>query len=290
MSATSYLNRLANQAIIRDLEKETIDRSIGVLRHKLRRYFQRDLTEQFPFGSYARGTILPRCMDPGSDIDVMVVFADDRYRPQTYLDRLRRFVEASYTRSEIAQSHPTIVLELNHIRFELVPAVRGWGGYQIPAPASDYLDWIETNPNGFNAELTAANRRHRSQIKRLVRVAKYWNVRAGKPFASYDLERRMVALPLLAWAWAGAQPFSRYFYDCIDGLFATPFGATWKREVLDRAKRAVRTARVREQAGDVDGAEAVIQQLLPWPLPERGRSLRMALGSQQKGSRCNERG
>lgn len=105
MSTTGYLNRLANQAIIRDLEKETIGRSIGTLRQKLRRYFQRDITEQFPFGSYTRGTILPRCMDPSSDVDVMVVFADDRYRPQTYLDRLRRFVEATYTATMTARHH-----------------------------------------------------------------------------------------------------------------------------------------------------------------------------------------
>jgi hypothetical protein len=65
-------------------------------------------------------------MDEKSDIDYMVVFSDRDYQPQTYLDRLRRFTEYYYQKSEIKQSHPTIQLELNHIRFELVPAVKDW--------------------------------------------------------------------------------------------------------------------------------------------------------------------
>lgn len=58
-----------------------------------------------------RNTILPRYMDSHSDVDYMVVFKDSGFRPQTYLERLRRFVERNYTRSQIKQSHPTIQLE-----------------------------------------------------------------------------------------------------------------------------------------------------------------------------------
>ncbi len=72
-------------------------------------------------------------MDAHSDIDYMVVFEKGGYNPQTYLDGLRRFVEQRYQNSEIYQSSPTVVLELNHIRFDLVPAIRQWGTtYNIP--------------------------------------------------------------------------------------------------------------------------------------------------------------
>src|SRR5690606_40140815 len=58
----------------------------------------------------SRGTILPRSMDEQSDIDYMVVFSDGSATPQTYLNRLKTFVEKRYGSSEIYQSSPTIVL------------------------------------------------------------------------------------------------------------------------------------------------------------------------------------
>ena len=92
-------------------------------------------------------------MDANSDVDYMFVFKNDWSKPQTFLNRIRRFVEQCYSTSEIAQSNPTIVLNLNHIRFELVPAVQGlFGNLQIPAKASDYNEWLGTDPTGFNCE------------------------------------------------------------------------------------------------------------------------------------------
>ncbi|WP_328516178.1 SMODS domain-containing nucleotidyltransferase [Ralstonia pseudosolanacearum] len=64
-----------------------------------------------------------RAMDDRSDIDYMVVFSDSGATPQTYLNRLKIFVEKRYGSSEIYQSSPTIVLELraantSHLRIE----------------------------------------------------------------------------------------------------------------------------------------------------------------------------
>ena len=132
-------------------------------------------------------------MDANSDVDYMIVIADSSFRPHTYLDRLRRFVECYYSRSEISQSNPTIVLSLNHFRFELVPAIDDWiSGLQIPAKASDFQNWVETDPTGFNQELTKANKSHDYLIKPLIRVVKYWNSKNGYPFDSYLLEQDIV--------------------------------------------------------------------------------------------------
>ncbi|MCP2775197.1 SMODS domain-containing nucleotidyltransferase, partial [Salmonella enterica] len=91
------------------------------------------------------------------------------------LDRLRRFAELRYASSEVAQSHPTVALELNHIRFELVPALKSWfSGLQIPAKGSDYQSWQDTDPNGFNEKLVNANQANANLIKPLVRIMKYW--------------------------------------------------------------------------------------------------------------------
>lgn len=126
MTVNSYLAGLASSAIIRNEEQISIRRSIANLQTKLANEFHGELADHFIFGSYSRGTILPRFMDERSDIDYMVVFKDGSLRPQSYLSRLRRFVERNYTRSEIYQSNPTVVLALNHINFELVPAIDSW--------------------------------------------------------------------------------------------------------------------------------------------------------------------
>jgi predicted nucleotidyltransferase len=147
MSLNAYLQRTANLAILGNDERDSITRSIAFMERKLKDHFGTDIIDQKLFGSYTRGTILPRYMDAESDIDYMVVFRDGSLRPQSYLDRLRRFVEVTYTRSEIRQSSPTIQLELNHIRFELVPAIQHfWGSLQIPNKSSQNQGWMDTDP------------------------------------------------------------------------------------------------------------------------------------------------
>ena len=83
MSLESYLHQTANLAIIGDSEKESITRSIAFMRQRLQNHFGADIIDQKLFDSYTRGTILPRYMDPQSDIDYMVVFRDGSARPQT---------------------------------------------------------------------------------------------------------------------------------------------------------------------------------------------------------------
>ena len=118
MSANGYLTRLADSAVLRELEKQNVDRSLEGLRARLDAHFKGTLLtgslikRQLTFGSYTRGTILPRSMDEQSDVDHMVVFSDSDAKPQAYLDRLRRFAEERYARSEIYQSIPKMVLVL----------------------------------------------------------------------------------------------------------------------------------------------------------------------------------
>jgi len=123
MTVQSYLDQRSSEAILSDKEKTSIFLSIETLKLRLNSYFSDALKEHFQFGSSTRGTILPRSMDSHSDIDYMIVFDDESSKPQTYIDRLKRFAEAYYSTSEIHQSHPTVVLKLNHIHFDLVPAI-----------------------------------------------------------------------------------------------------------------------------------------------------------------------
>src|SRR5437868_1925260 len=101
MSVLSYLTDTASKAVLSTGESASITTSVSTLQDRIKAYFGTDVTEQFRFGSYTRDTVLPRRLDSSSDVDYMVVFKDGTSKPQTYLDRLRKFVASKYATSEI---------------------------------------------------------------------------------------------------------------------------------------------------------------------------------------------
>ena len=206
MTINAYLDDLATRAIIRDDEKEGIQTSIDTIISRLENYdsYRNQIAKILIFGSYKRRTIISRQFDDNSDIDIMVVFGKvingfaitprnyQFQKPQIYLTYLKNFAEYKYSRSEIYKSHPAIVLELNHIKFELVPAIiDDWGKYKIPNNKifNDWLyqEWMETNPNDLDGKLE-----NNPILRRLVRVAKIWNAKHGYIFTSYELEKWIV--------------------------------------------------------------------------------------------------
>lgn len=264
MTINSYLTNLADQAILRDAEKASVQRSVATLQSRLKEHFGSSISDHVIFGSFSRGTILPRSMDPQSDVDYMVVFAETGLQPQSYLDRLRRFAEARYTRSEVAQAHPTVALDLNHIRFELVPAVKDWfNGLQIPGIGQGYQSWQQTDPNGFNNTLSAVNQTNANLIKPLVRVMKYWNATAKYPFESYALEQKIAEHSYGFLNFFGSPQLGRYFASFVGDLDVGWTAPQWKKEAVTRLKDLARQASALEQAGQYVQADAIMARLLP---------------------------
>lgn len=258
MSVQQHLLNVASRAILSSTEKSSITTSLTTMRTRLDSHFGNEVSEKVQFGSSTRETILPRLIDTRSDIDYMVVFSDSQFRPQTYLDRLRRFVAAKYYSSDVAQSSPTIVLNLNHIKFELVPAVRrSFSGLEIPSPASDFTEWTPTDPTGFNNTLVSANTNHSGNIKRMIRVIKYWNARSGYPFNSYLLEQDLVNYA------SYEANFKNYVFAGIRGL-SLPWNASiTNRDKLERAKEIVNKTIDYENNEMPATAEAEIKKLVP---------------------------
>lgn len=190
MTVNSYLQGRANNLVIRETEKEKILKSVDTIKSRLSSYFSSDLSDALLFGSYTRGTILPRSVDSHSDIDIMAVFKNDYgYKPQTFLDKLKRFAEYRYPNSIVAQSSPSIVLKLEHITFEITPAYKSWYGCYIPASRSE---WQATDPNGFNNILVECNKNNQYKIKPVVRLMKLWNLSLnGRDMASFKLEKKI---------------------------------------------------------------------------------------------------
>jgi predicted nucleotidyltransferase len=258
MSVLSHLQNTADSIKIQDSERTAIDTSISSLSSKLYSYFD-NIESKFVFGSYDRRTILRRSKDANSDVDYMVVFSDgSSWTPQTLMNRLKRFAEAKYSRSEIYQSSPTVVLELNHIKFELAPAYKNsWGTLYIPAPASDYSDWISTYPNTLKDALNEKNRNHQYLIRKLVRLMKYWNVNNGKVYSSYELEKYVIDKSF--WLCSNLK---EYFYSAVEGLDTWNL-AQYKKDKVNRLKEIVTKTKYYEQNNMKISAESEIKKAIP---------------------------
>lgn len=258
MTANSYFQARASSAVLSEAERTSIATSISTLSSRLNSYFTNPgdgLQTHFRFGSSTRGTILPRRDDARSDIDYMIVFEKDGLKPQSYLDRLKTFVEKKYASSEVYQSSPTIVLELNHIKFELVPALHAWGStYKIP---NGPQDWQYSDPSDFNSTIEEKNKNTAYMIKPTIRLAKTWNAANGYVFNSYLFERWICERSY----WLAVNQRD-YLFTVFDNLSATETAA-WRNERITRAKTLVGEIRSDEINGYTYSAEETAKKLIP---------------------------
>ena len=235
MSINSYLQRLGSSLVLSSLEKESISTSIDTLKTRLSNYFGSSIIEKKEYGSYVRETILPRKADEQSDIDIMVVFNNPyNYKPQTFLNKLKDFAEYYYNRSEIYQSSPTIVLELNHIKFELTPAyVVGYKMYYISKNSSE---WMYTDIDGFYSKLNECNKKNMYKVKPSVRILKHWNIQNNnRDLASFELEKKLSE-------------------DLIYAFFQCTSYTDYLRYSLEKIKFSTNTIRVDKAINSIDKA------------------------------------
>lgn len=261
MSVNSYLQNLASSLVLSQTENLAIAVSSANLTTKIKNHFGSEIVESFKFGSITRGTILPRKADENSDVDFMIVFnnSGNILKPASYLAKLKSFVEKAYSRSEVFQSHPTIVLELSHIKFELVPALIDYfGSYKIPSSSSGYSEWLTTNPNQFNSNLTASNQKNGEQIKPVIRLFKYWNTRNGRHFNSFGLEKTLSETPYF-----GNTSLSDYFFSAWENILPANETPRYIQDKMFRAKEQFGNIKKMLLFGYTLQAEQDLQRLLP---------------------------
>lgn len=259
MSVATHLESTASALIVRKEEDDSISRSITTLSGRLSAHFGDAVKERIQFGSSTRGTMLPRKADESSDVDYMVVFDNSGgLKPESMLARLRTFVEQRYASSERFQAHPTVVLNLNHIKFELVPAYRSWGTLHIPAPSKSFAEWMSTDPVGFNTLIDEKNKNNQYMIKPLIRLLKYWNARCGYIYNSYEFEQWVVGL------WFSTAPsLKEYLYQAVELMPETYGFAQWRLDRIRRAKEIVKQTKHYERNTMPSTAETEIKKLLP---------------------------
>lgn len=191
MDTNAYLNKLDQYLILGNTEKEKIDKSISFIKQKLWGIFQDRLSDVKVFGSYTKDTFITQ--DEDADVDILVTFKSKDFQPQTYLNQIKSFAADNYPRSNVYPDHPTIAIELEHIKFEIVPAIFvSTDEVKIPAPRTKELKWILSNPSRIQTKLTQKDKDNKGLIKPAIRIIKYWNYLNEKPFSSFDIEKQIV--------------------------------------------------------------------------------------------------
>lgn len=255
MSVNTYLQSLGSSLVLSSSEKSSISTSVDTIKSRLSSYFGSDVLEKKLYGSYVRETILPRKADSNSDVDLMIVFNNPYgYKPQTFLNRLKTFAEHYYSRSEIYQSSPTIVLELNHIKFELTPAYTSYGMYYIPQNSSN---WMYTDPDGFYSKLTECNKNNSYRIKPVVRILKHWNIQKNyRDLESFELEKKIA--DELMYAYFSCTSYTDYLKYALEKIrYSTDY--TRVNKALDCIAEALRL----EREGYPYSAESKIKEAFP---------------------------
>lgn len=214
----AYLTALEKKLSIGKEEKEKIDNSISYLEGKIWERFRDKLKKVEVFGSYDRGTSLSPSIDKGSDVDVLVIFKINEYQPNTFLKHLNEFAENLYPRSEVSPDHPAITIELNHVKFELVPAYWEINTFSsddlmIPAPRNKEIKWIATDPMDLKSKLEGKNNRENQMITPLVKFIKYLNYLRNKPYDSYIIENYAISRRY------PDSELKHYLYEFINELF-----------------------------------------------------------------------
>lgn len=190
-----YLNQVAQNLQPSAEEGDRIVKSVSHINDKLTASFaENGLKEVRVFGSFGRGTLLTRKVANGSDIDVLIAFDSKKWVAQTYLTKLKNFAETHYPRSERYQDYPTISIELNHIKFELVPGYFREDSfiyseaYFIPQKKNSSVEWIKTDPDEMKKRIEKFEDENRKQLISLILLFKYWNLNNQSAYKTYMVE------------------------------------------------------------------------------------------------------
>jgi predicted nucleotidyltransferase len=213
-----YLENLSEKLVLPVVEKEKIENSFKTIKEKLvTAFFDDGLREVKIFGSFDRGTLLSRKVDSESDVDLLIVFDEKKWEPQTYLNKLKQFADINYPRSDNYQDHPTIVLELSSIKFELTPCVyKGetafvYEKYLIPLKGNSTIEWQKTEPNALKDKISKFVNTKETLIK-LILIFKYWNLKNQFAFKTFEVEKFVVEY------FNHEEPLDYNFFRLIDKL------------------------------------------------------------------------
>lgn len=258
----NFLRNISSDLLIKpnSLAGINITRSVDSICKNIRIHFQGEVDDVMVFGSYSRNTILPREFDPNSDVDILILFNSQKgkLKPESYRERLKKFAMKFYERSKVIKDHPSIVIELDHINFDLVPGIFDDGVFydSIEIPGKD-TDWIETRPREFSKSLTEANTRYDSIVKPIIRLVKYWNAANNYPYSSsFKLESMIADMNF------SSENYQSGFFYAVDNLetWEYPEIVKQKTQTLQRNIEYIKKFIDNE---DLAGAKRMVSKIFP---------------------------
>ncbi|HWL09993.1 MAG TPA: hypothetical protein VNQ76_16425 [Planctomicrobium sp.] len=259
MSVEALLKTRSAALLPKDCERAAIHSSLNLLAQKLDYHCDPWIESHSCFGSFRRDTDLSRSLYRTIDVDYLIVFEDQRQSPQVYMERIRRMVTTQFRKGDILKLSPYVTVQLQQIRFDLVPAIRdSLGEYCIPSPASDFQLWIRSSPCSFDLNLLQQHQRLHYQLKPAIRLLKLWNFLAGNVFPPFELEEQILMQPL-----EKGLSLKEVVFDAFLKLQLPFQSESWKNHALDRAKRLVRSAVILEEDHRPTVAEAELRVLFP---------------------------
>ena len=151
----------------------------------------------FLTGSYKKKTLI----NPANDIDVFVIlngYSKYDITPNAILNKLKIDLQKTYPNTKIKQDKPCIVIEFNHITFELTPAIEikdYWGGdseFYIPEMSKNNRWQKVENPRILEKALTNANQNLSNKLNPLIKMMKKCKVQNNLKTPSFEMEKMAI--------------------------------------------------------------------------------------------------
>lgn len=256
----TYLTELSQKLIVGETQDKKILSSYDNLEGLLFKEFRAELDTVSRFGSYDRGTAfsLPN-NEKSFDVDILITFKKDEFQPQTYLNKIKNLGQKIYPRSGVSADFPTVAIEMNHVLFELVPAIKTGNGTEvkIPAPRGNEEKWIETDPEKFKKKLLERDNDCDGMIIPLIKLAKYWNKCNGDNFYSFYFEEFIIRN-----SYPGCDTIREYFFEFISDL-GTGDKTDAQKKLISEIKERKRRLKVLEEGKVPEYIEPELNSFIP---------------------------
>lgn len=180
---------------------------------------------------------------------------------ETYRGQLRDALERSYPLSDIRRDFPCVKLELNHIKFDIVPSLveRSFYGYDVTyrIPLRSGV-WQVTEPNDINESLASNNQViGGNRLRQVIRLCKHWNAaREGKQIESYVLEKELIRQ-----CWSLGMHYS--YNGLLDNFLSAVQHFAYQVNDYVATMNCVRNVRRYQNASDEAGMRIWLKHLLP---------------------------
>lgn len=154
------------------------------------------ISHTFLTGSYKKKTLI----NPANDIDVFVVlngYSKYDITPNAILNKLKKDLKIRYPNTTIKQDKPCIVIEFNHVVFELTPAIEieSWNehnSFYIPEMSKNNTWQKVENPRILENSLSQKNQNLSQKLNPLIKMMKKCKVKNNLKTPSFEMEKMAI--------------------------------------------------------------------------------------------------